>query len=233
MYCFLASLAALETCCSSTTAPLTLASTLSAGRTLISPAGCGAQMFFIFLGSADCILLAVMAYDRFVAICHPLRYSLRMSWQRCARLALGSLVLGFILATQLTVLIFRLPFCGSKEIGVFYCDVLPVMRLACADTRVHKAMLFVVSVAVLALPFLLITLSYVFIAAAILKIRSAEGRHKAFATCSSHMTMVLLQYGGASLIYLCPSSSYSPERGQVVSVVYTFITPMLSPRSTV
>uniref|UniRef100_A0A8C2RTB4 Syntaxin-3 n=1 Tax=Capra hircus TaxID=9925 RepID=A0A8C2RTB4_CAPHI len=100
-------------------------------------------MFFIFLGSADCILLAVMAYDRFVAICHPLRYSLRMSWQRCARLALGSLVLGFILATQLTVLIFRLPFCGSKEIGVFYCDVLPVMRLACADTRVHKATLFV------------------------------------------------------------------------------------------
>ncbi|XDB57405.1 hypothetical protein AB1E18_010850 [Capra hircus] len=138
-----------------------------------------------------------------------------MSWQRCARLALGSLVLGFILATQLTVPIFRLPFCGSKEIGVFYCDVLPVMRLACADTRVHKATLFVVSVAVLALPFLLITLSYVFIAAAILKIRSAEGRRKAFATCSSHMTMVLLQYGGASLIYLCPSSSYSPERGQV------------------
>lgn len=230
MYFFLANLAALETCYSSAIAPLTLASTLSAGRTLISLAGCGAQMFFfIFLGSADCILLAVMAYDRFVAICHPLRYSLMMSWRLCARLALGSLVLGFILAMQLTVLILRLPFCSSKEIGMFYCDVLPVMRLACADTRVHEATLFVVSVTVLTLPFLLITLSYVFISAAILKIRSAEGRHKAFSTCSSHMTVVLLQYGGTSLIYLCPSSSYSPERAQVVSVVYTFITPMLNP----
>ncbi|XP_052509286.1 olfactory receptor 10V1-like [Budorcas taxicolor] len=229
MYLFLASLAALETCCSSTIAPLTLASTLSPGRALVSPAGCGAQMFCIFLGSADWILLAVMAYDRFVAICPPLRYSLRMSWQRCARLALGSLVLGFILATQLTVLIFRLPFCSSKEISVFYCDVLPVMRLACADTRVHEATLFMVSVAVLALPFLLITLSYVFIEAAILKIRSAEGRRKAFSTRSSHMTVVLLQYGGTSLIYLCPSSSDSPERGQVVSMVYTFITPMRNP----
>uniref|UniRef100_A0A8D1RVF0 Olfactory receptor n=1 Tax=Sus scrofa TaxID=9823 RepID=A0A8D1RVF0_PIG len=230
MYFFLASLAVLEICYSSTIAPLTLASILSTEKTLISLPGCGAQMFFfIFLGSADCVLLAIMAYDRFVAICHPLHYTLMMSWRLCARLALGSLALGFILAMQLTVLIFRLPFCSSKEVGMFYCDVLPVMRLACADTRVHEATLFVVGVTVLTIPFLLITLSYVFIVAAILKIRSAEGRHKAFSTCSSHLTVVLLQYGGGSLIYLCPSSSYSPERGQVVSVVYTFITPMLNP----
>ena len=187
------------------------------------------MFFFIFLGSADCILLAVMAYDRFVAICHPLRYTLIMSWHLCVQLALGSLLLGFILAMQLTVLIFRLPFCSSKEISLLYCDVLPVMRLACADTHVHEATLFVVSVIVLTIPFLLITLSYVFIVDAILKIRSAEGRHKAFSTCSSHLTVVLLQYGCTSLIYLCPSSSYSPERGQVVSVVYTFITPVLNP----
>nr|XP_006215003.1 olfactory receptor 10V1-like [Vicugna pacos] len=230
MYFFLASLAALEICYSCTIAPLTLASVLSPEKTLISLPGCAAQMFFfIFLGSADCMLLAAMAYDRFVAICHPLRYALLMSWRLCAQLALGSLVLGFILALQLTVLIFRLPFCSSKEVGMFYCDVLPVMRLACADTRVHEATLFVVGVAVLTIPFLLIALSYVFIVAAIVKMRSAEGRHKAFSTCSSHLTMVLLQYGGGSLIYLCPSSSYSPERGQVVSVVYTFITPMLNP----
>ncbi|XP_062053383.1 olfactory receptor 10V1-like [Lepus europaeus] len=230
MYFFLANLAALETFYSSTIAPLTLASVLAAESTLISLPGCGAQMFFfIFLGSADCILLAVMAYDRFVAICHPLHYSLIMSWRLCVRLALGSLLLGFILAMQLTVLIFQLPFCSSKEISMFYCDVLPVMRLACADTRVHEATLFVVSVIVLTIPFLLITLSYVFIVAAILKIRSAEGRHKAFSTCSSHLIVVLLQYGCTSLIYLCPSSSYSSERGQVVSVVYTFITPLLNP----
>ncbi|XP_004620859.2 olfactory receptor 10V1-like [Sorex araneus] len=230
MYFFLGNLAALEICYSSTIAPLTLASVWSTERTLISLAGCGTQMFFfIFLGSTDCILLAVMAYDRFVAICHPLRYTLMMNWRLCVQLSLGSLVLGFFLAIQLTVLIFQLPFCSSQEIGMFYCDVLPVMRMACADTRVHEATLFVVSIIVLTIPFLLITLSYVFIVAAILKINSAEGRHKAFSTCSSHITVVLLQYGCTSLIYLCPSSSYSPERGQVVSVVYTFITPMLNP----
>ncbi|XP_004585532.2 olfactory receptor 10V1-like [Ochotona princeps] len=230
MYFFLANLAALEVSYSSTIAPLTLASVLASESTLISLPGCGAQMFFfIFLGSADCILLAVMAYDRFVAICHPLRYSVIMSWGLCVRLALGSLLLGFILAMQLTVLIFQLPFCSSKEISLFYCDVLPVLRLACADTRVHEATLFVVSVIVLTIPFLLISLSYVFIVSAVLKIRSAEGRHKAFSTCSSHLTVVLLQYGCGSLIYLCPSSSYSPQRGRVVSVVYTFITPVLNP----
>ncbi|XP_015333491.1 olfactory receptor 10V1-like [Marmota marmota marmota] len=230
MYFFLANLAALEVFYSSTIVPLTLASVLSTESTLISLPGCGTQMFFfIFLGSVDCILLAVMAYDRFVAICHPLRYTLIMSWRVCVQLAVGSLVLGFALALQLTVLIFRLPFCSSKEISLFYCDVLPVMRLACADTHVHEVTLFAVSVIVLTIPSLLITLSYVFIVAAILKMRSAEGRHKAFSTCSSHLTVVLLQYGCTSVIYLCPSSRYSPDRGQVVSVVYTFVTPVLNP----
>uniref|UniRef100_A0A8C5YK42 Olfactory receptor n=1 Tax=Marmota marmota marmota TaxID=9994 RepID=A0A8C5YK42_MARMA len=230
MYFFLANLAALEVFYSSTIVPLTLASVLSTESTLISLPGCGTQMFFfIFLGSVDCILLAVMAYDRFVAICHPLRYTLIMSWRVCVQLAVGSLVLGFALALQLTVLIFRLPFCSSKEISLFYCDVLPVMRLACADTHIHEVTLFAVSVIVLTIPSLLITLSYVFIVAAILKMRSAEGRHKAFSTCSSHLTVVLLQYGCTSVIYLCPSSRYSPDRGQVVSVVYTFVTPVLNP----
>ncbi|KAG8505734.1 60S ribosomal protein L6 [Galemys pyrenaicus] len=117
MYFFLASLAVLEICYSSTIAPLTLASILSVERNLISLPGCGTQMFFfIFLGSTDCILLAVMAYDCFVAICHPLHYTLMMSWRLCVQLSLGSLVLGFILAMQPTVLIFQLPFCSSKEI---------------------------------------------------------------------------------------------------------------------
>ncbi|XP_007954652.1 olfactory receptor 10V1-like [Orycteropus afer afer] len=230
MYFFLANLAALEICYSSTIAPLTLASILSPERTTISLPGCGAQMFFFILfGSTDCILLAIMAYDRFLAICRPLHYTLIMTWWLCVQLVLGSLVLGFILAVPLTVLIFQLPFCSSKEISLFYCDVLPVIRLACADTWVHEATVFVVSITVLTIPFLLITLSYVFIVATILKIRSAEGRRKAFSTCSSHLTVVLLQYGCGSLIYLCPSSSYSPERGQVVPVVYTFITPVLNP----
>ncbi|XP_027435159.2 olfactory receptor 10V1-like [Zalophus californianus] len=230
MYFFLANLAVLEIFYSSTVAPLALVNLLTMGRIPISVTGCGTQMFFfVFLGSADCILLGIMAYDRFVAIWDPLRYTLIMRWQLCAQLAMGALVLGFILALQLTALIFHLPFCGQNRITHFYCDVLPILRLACGDTRMQEAMIFIVSVIILTLPFSLISISYVFIVGAILKIRSAEGRHKAFSTCSSHLTVVLLQYGCCSLIYLRPSSSYNPEMGRVVSVVYTFVTPVLNP----
>ncbi|XP_047630475.1 olfactory receptor 10V1-like [Phacochoerus africanus] len=230
MYFFLANLAALEIFYSSTVAPLALVNLLTMGRIPISVTGCGAQMFFfVLLGSADCILLGIMAYDRFVAIRDPLRYSLIMRWQLCAQLAVGALVLGFILALQLTVLIFHLPFCAHNRIPHFYCDVLPILRLAFGDTRTPEAMIFIVSVIVLTIPFSLISVSYIFIVAAILKIRSTEGRRKAFSTCSSHLTVVLLQYGCCSLIYLRPSSSYNPEMGRVVSVVYTFVTPVLNP----
>ncbi|MBZ3881463.1 Olfactory receptor 10V1 [Sciurus carolinensis] len=230
MYFFLANLAVLEIFYSSTVAPLALVNLVAMGRVPISFAGCGTQMFFFaFLGSADCILLGIMAYDRFVAIRDPLRYTLIMRRQLCAQLAGGALVLGFILALQLTVLIFHLPFCGHNRITHFYCDVLPILRLACGDTRMQEAMIFIVSVIILTIPFSLISISYIFIITAILKIRSAEGRNKAFSTCSSHLTVVLLQYGCCSLIYLRPSSSYNPEMGRVVSVVYTFVTPVLNP----
>ncbi|XP_073084444.1 olfactory receptor 10V1-like [Manis javanica] len=230
MYFFLANLADLEIFYTSSITPLALANLPSMGKTPVSIAGCGTQMFFfVFLGGADCLLLAVMAYDRFVAIRDPLRYTLIMRWQLCVQLATGALGLGFLLALQLTALIFHLPFCGHSRITHFYCDVLPVLRLACGDTRMPEAMIFIVSVITLTIPFSLISISYIFIVAAILKIRSAEGRHKAFSTCSSHLTVVLLQYGCCSLIYLRPSSSYDPEMGRVVSVVYTFITPVLNP----
>ncbi|XP_058383387.1 olfactory receptor 10V1-like [Diceros bicornis minor] len=230
MYFFLANLAVLEIFYSSTVAPLALVNLLTMGRIPISFTGCGTQMFFfVFLGSADCILLGIMAYDRFVAVRDPLHYTLIMRWQLCAQLAIGVLVLGFIPALQLTVLIFHLPFCGHNKITHFYCDVLPILRLACGDTRMQEAMIFMASVLVLTIPFSLISISYIFIVAAILKIHSAEGWHKAFSTCSSHVTVVLLQYGCCSLIYLRPSSSYNPEVGCVVSVVYTFVTPVLNP----
>nr|XP_006215005.1 olfactory receptor 10V1 [Vicugna pacos] len=230
MYFFLANLAFLEISYTSSIAPLALANLLSMGKTPVSITGCGTQMFFfVFLGGADCVLLAVMAYDRFVAICYPLRYTLIMSWPLCVGLVVGSLVLGFLLSLPLTVLIFRLPFCNNNEIYHFYCDMPAVMRLACADTRVHQTALCIISFTVLSLPLSLISVSYVFIMAAVLQIRSAGGRHRALSTCSSHIFVVLLQYGCTSFIYLSPSSSYSPEMGQVVSVVYTFITPVLNP----
>ncbi|XP_008539083.2 olfactory receptor 10V1-like [Equus przewalskii] len=230
MYFFLANLAVLEIFYSSTVAPLALVNLLTMGRIPISFTGCGTQMFFfVFLGSADCIFLGIMAYDRFVAIRDPLHYTLIMRRRLCAQLAVGALVLGFIVALQLTVLIFHLPFCGHNRITHFYCDVLPILRLACGDTRTQETMIFIASVIILTIPFSLISMSYFFIVVAILKIHSAEGRHKAFTTCSSHLTVVLLQYGCCSLIYLRPSSSYNPEMGRVVSVVYTFVTPVLNP----
>ncbi|XP_069887914.1 olfactory receptor 10V1 [Dipodomys merriami] len=230
MYFFLANLAILEIFYTSSIAPLALANLLSMGKTPVTITGCGTQMFFfVFLGGADCVLLAVMAYDRFVAICYPLRYTLIMSWSLCVKLTVGSLVLGFLLSLPLTILIFHLPFCHNNEIYHFYCDMPAVMRLACADTRVHKMALYVISFIVLSIPLSLISISYVFIIAAIVRIRSAEGRHRAFSTCSSHILVVLLQYGCTSFIYLSPSSRYSPEMGRMVSVVYTFITPILNP----
>ncbi|XP_048216913.1 olfactory receptor 10V1 [Perognathus longimembris pacificus] len=230
MYFFLANLAVLELFYTSSIAPLALANLLSMGKTPVTIAGCGTQMFFfVFLGGADCVLLAVMAYDRFVAICYPLRYALIMSWSLCVQLMGGSLLLGFLLSLPLTVLIFHLPFCHNNEIYHFYCDMPAVMRLACADTRVHRMALYIISFIVLSIPLALISISYVFIIAALLRMRSAEGRQRAFSTCSSHLLVVLLQYGCTSFIYLSPSSSYSPEMGRMVSVVYTFITPILNP----
>ncbi|XP_027799802.1 olfactory receptor 10V1 [Marmota flaviventris] len=230
MYFFLANLALLEILYTSSIAPLALANLLSMGKTPVSVTGCGTQMFFfVFLGGADCVLLAVMAYDRFIAICYPLRYTLIMSWSLCVELMVGSLVLGFLLSLPLTILIFHLPFCHKNEIYHFYCDMPAVLRLACADTRVHQTALYVISFMVLSIPLSLISVSYVFIVAAILRIGSTEGRHRAFSTCSSHILVVLLQYGCTSFVYLSPSSSYSPEMGRVVSVVYTFITPILNP----
>nr|XP_036867778.1 olfactory receptor 10V1 [Manis javanica] len=230
MYFFLANLAVLEIFYTSSIAPLALANLLSMGKTPVSVTGCGTQMFFfVFLGGADCLLLAVMAYDWFVAICYPLRYTLLMSWPLCVELMAGSLVLGFLLSLPLTILIFHLPFCNNNEIYHFYCDMPAVMRLACADTRVHKTALYIISFTILSIPLSLISISYVFIVAAIVRIQSAEGRHRAFSTCSSHVLVVLLQYGCTSFIYLSPSSSYSPEMGRAVSMVYTFITPILNP----
>ncbi|XP_055963174.1 olfactory receptor 10V1 [Sorex fumeus] len=230
MYFFLANLAVLEIFYTSSIAPLALANLITMGKTPVSYTGCGTQMFFfVFLGGADCVLLAVMAYDRFIAICYPLRYTILMSWPLCVELMVGSLVLGFLLSVTLTALIFHLPFCSNHEIYHFYCDMPAVMRLTCSNTHIHETALYIISFIVLSIPLSLISISYIFIVAAILRIRSAEGRHRAFSTCSSHLLVVLLQYGCTSFIYLSPSSSYSPERGRVVSVVYTFITPILNP----
>uniref|UniRef100_A0A8D0LBV6 Olfactory receptor n=1 Tax=Sphenodon punctatus TaxID=8508 RepID=A0A8D0LBV6_SPHPU len=230
MYFFLANLATMEFCYSSVIAPVTLSNLLAPEKATISFVGCAAQMFlFLLLGVADCILLAIMAYDRYVAICHPLHYTPIMNWKVCTQLVVGALSLGLLCALQLTILIFRLPFCGTNEINHFYCDMPAILQLACTNTYVQQVTLFTISVISLTIPFLFICFSYIFIVAAILRISSSSGRSRAFFTCSSHLIVVLLQYGCTSFIYLRPNSSYSPEQGQTVSVVYTFVTPVLNP----
>ncbi|XP_010985391.2 olfactory receptor 10Q1 [Camelus dromedarius] len=224
MYFFLSNLSFLEICYTSVVVPLMLSNILGAQKP-IPLAGCGAQMFFfVTLGSTDCFLLAVMAYDRYVAIRHPLHYALIMTQKLCVQMVVCALGLALFLSLQLTSLIFTLPFCGHRrEINHFLSDVPPGLRLACADTRVHQAVLYVVGILVLTVPFLLICVS------AILRIRSAEGRRRAFSTCSSHLAVVLLQYGFCALVCLRPQSSSSVDEDRQFALVYTFITPLLNP----
>ncbi|XP_035932497.2 olfactory receptor 10Q1-like [Halichoerus grypus] len=230
MYFSLGNLSSLEICYTSVVVPLMLSNILGA-RKPIPLAGCGAQMFlFVSLGGADCFLLAVMAYDRCVALRHPLHYTLIMTQKLCVQVVVCAVGLARLLALQLTALIFTLPFCGHRrEINHFLCDVPPVLRLACADIRVHQAVLYVVSILVLTIPFLLICVSYVFIASAILRIRSAAFRRRAFSTCSSHLTVVLLQDGFCALVYLRPRSSTSEDEDRQFALVYTFVTPLFNP----
>lgn len=230
MYFFLCNLSFLEICYTTVVVPLLLSNILGAQKP-IPLAGCGAQMFFFLtLGGTDCFLLAVMAYDRYVAIRHPLRYTLIVTRKLCVRMVGCAAGLALLLSLPLTTLIFTLPFCGHRrEINHFLCDVPPVLRLACADTRVRQAALYAVGSLVLTVPFLLISASYVLIGSALLRIRSAAGRRRAVSTCSSHLAVVLLQYGCCSLVYLRPQSSTSEDEDRQIALIYTFVTPLLNP----
>ncbi|XP_003802642.1 olfactory receptor 10V1-like [Otolemur garnettii] len=192
--------------------------------------GCALQMhLFIALGGAECFLLTMMAYDRFVAICNPLCYTLIITRAICLQMLALACISGFALSLTLTTLIFLLPFCGSHEINHFFCDIPAVLFLACSDTQDKEIAVFLVCMLILLLPFLLILLSYGFIITAILRIHSAEGRSKAFSTCAGHLLVSLLHYGCAIFIYIRPKSCYTPEQDKIVSLIYTNVTPMLYP----
>ncbi|XP_004645908.1 olfactory receptor 10W1 [Octodon degus] len=229
MYCFLGSLSGVEICYTAAVVPHILANTLRSHKS-ISLLGCAAQMtFFIGLGGADCLLLAAMAYDRYVAICHPLQYPVVMTLTLCVRLVVASGVLGFSLSLQLVAFIFSLPFCHARGIEHFFCDVPPLMQLVCASAPFHEQSVLVAATLAIAAPFCLITASYARIVAVVLRVPSAAGRGRAFSTCSAHLSVVLLQYGCCAFMYLRPSRSYHAGRDQLVSLLYTLGTPLLNP----
>ncbi|XP_049746700.1 olfactory receptor 10A3-like [Elephas maximus indicus] len=229
MYLFLQNLSVVEVSFSGVIMPEMLV-VLSTEKATIPFAGCFAQMYFILLfGGTECFLLGAMAYDRYVAICHPLSYPIIMNKRVFMKLAISSWALGFVVATLQTSWVFSFPFCGPNEINHLSCETPPVLELACADTFLFEMYAFTGTILIVVVPFLLILLSYIRILFAILKMPSSTGRQKAFSTCASHLTSVTLFYGTANMTYLQPKASYSPETKKLMSLAYSMLTPLLNP----
>ncbi|XP_013361817.1 PREDICTED: olfactory receptor 10AG1-like [Chinchilla lanigera] len=229
MYFFLANFSSLEICYVSVTLPRILFNLWTQRRT-ISRLACATQLcFFLILGATECFLLAVMSYDRYVAICNPLHYALLMNPKRCAQLAAGSWLGGIPVQIGQTCQIFSLHFCNSNQIEHFFCDIPPILKLACGDTSAHEVSVYVVAMLFVAVPFMLILASYSKIISTILRLPTAKGRAKAFSTCSSHLLVVVLFFGSATITYLRPKSSHSPGTDKLLSLFYTIVIPMLNP----
>ncbi|XP_039708027.1 putative olfactory receptor 10D4 [Pteropus medius] len=227
MYFFLGNLSMFDMGYSSATAPKMLFY-LSGHSHSISFQGCAAQLFFChFLGCTECLLYTVMAYDRLVAICHPLRYMVIMSHRVCSILATGSWMCGCVHAIILTSFTFQLSYCGSNEVDYYCCDIPAVLPLACEDTSLAQKVSFT-NVGLLSLIcFLFIIVSYTRIGISISKIRSSEGRQKAFSTCSAHITAILCAYGPIIIIYL--QSNPSALLGTLIQILNNLVTPVLNP----
>ncbi|XP_075139593.1 olfactory receptor 12D1-like [Leptodactylus fuscus] len=234
MYFFLWNLAFLDICCSSVVVPKMLTNLMSQKK-MISFYGCMLQVhFFHFLGSTEGILFSVMAYDRFVAIAHPLRYSTIMNKSVCYGLASSSWVIGFCHASVHSIMTSRLPFCGSNVVNKglwkhFFCDVKPLLNLACTDVSLNFHLLARVTGTLAITTLMLTILSYVFIGKYLLKIKTSQGRKRAVSTCSAHFTVVTLQYGTAIFTYAQPHKKDSLDQDRAAAIMFTVITPALNP----
>uniref|UniRef100_A0A670KAA1 Olfactory receptor n=1 Tax=Podarcis muralis TaxID=64176 RepID=A0A670KAA1_PODMU len=229
MYFFLTNLSVLDLCFTTSVGPQMLVNFWRKSKT-ISYGACVAQLYiFLALGSTECVLLVVMAYDRYAAVCHPLRYTTIMSHSVCYKMAAAAWVSGICNPVMETVMTLRLPRCGENRIDNFFCEVPALIKLACADTSLTEAVLFTSSVLFLVTPLGLIVVSYSFIVAAVLRIRSAEGRRKALNTCASHLIVVSLFFGTTIFTYLQPPSNSAHDQTKMASLFYTFVTTMLNP----
>nr|XP_048676693.1 olfactory receptor 10C1-like [Caretta caretta] len=229
MYFFHRNLSFLEICYTSVILPKMMANLLSEDKTL-SFAGCAAEMyFFLLFGVIECCLLAVMASDCYSAICNPLRCVGFMNKTVSVHLAASSWICGSLVALSHTTFIFTLPFCRSNVISHFFCEIPLVLTLVCGDTYWNEIQIIVAAAFVIMMPFLLILVSHIHIISMILKMSSAKGRHSAFSTCSLHLAVMVLFYGTAVFIYICPKSSYSLDVDKLVSLFYSVMTPILNP----
>ncbi|XP_005408290.1 PREDICTED: olfactory receptor 1044 [Chinchilla lanigera] len=229
MYFFLSNLAFVDFCYSSVITPKMLGNFLYQ-QNVISFLACAAQLgCFLAFMTAECLLLASMAYDRYVAICNPLLYMVVMSPAICMQLVAAPYSYSFLVALFHAVLTFRLCYCRSNVINHFYCDDMPLLRLTCSDTRSKQLWIFACAGIMFLSSLLIVSVSYMFIISAILRMRSAEGRRKAFSTCGSHMLAVTIFYGTLIFMYLQPSSTHSLDTDKMASVFYTVIIPMLNP----
>uniref|UniRef100_F6XC68 Olfactory receptor n=2 Tax=Ornithorhynchus anatinus TaxID=9258 RepID=F6XC68_ORNAN len=229
MYFFLSKLSFVDLCLTTTTLPKMLLNIQTRKKT-ISYTGCLTQAYFlIFFAFMDSFLLTAMAFDRYVAICHPLYYTTTVNPQLCVFLVAGSWFITFLHALLHTVMTARLSFCGDNEIPHFYCDLTPLLKLSCSDISTNEVLIFTVTVLLGSAPAMCIVVSYIRIVSAVLKIPSAEGKQKVFSTCGSHLTVVTLFYGAGMGVHFQPSSIQSKHEDLLASVLYTVVTPMLNP----
>ncbi|KAM6216361.1 olfactory receptor 9S13-like [Rhynchocyon petersi] len=229
MYFFLRNLSCLDLCYSTVIAPKTLANFMS-NENKISYNCCAAQFFFFVLfATTECFLLAVMAFDRFSAICSPLLYPIHMSQKVCIRLVTGSYICGVINAIVQTGFTFSLHFCEENRLDHFFCDVPALIEISCVDTSVNKVVLFVLSTFIIISTTMAILISYFYILSTVLKIPSNQGRKKTFSTCGSHIAVVSLFYGTLFFMYAQPGAMSSPQQIKIVAVFYTLVIPMLNP----
>ncbi|XP_048347080.1 olfactory receptor 1L1-like [Sphaerodactylus townsendi] len=229
MYFFLSYLALADMGFASTIIPKAL-QTLASHKKTISYCGCLIQMFFyIYFGNADSYLLASMAYDRYAAICQPMYYSTMMSHKRCLQLAAVSWTVPMIHSLLYTILMARVEFCHPGEIRHFICDIYPVLEVSCSETKVIDFVLLTEGMVEILGPFVLIIVSYALIFYSIMKLPSAVEKHKAFSTCGSHISVVVLFYGGVSWVYFKPNAKNPSLQDMIATVMYTMVIPMLNP----
>ncbi|XP_063095694.1 olfactory receptor 13F1 [Cavia porcellus] len=229
MYFFLSNLSILDIWYTSSVLTPMLANFV-VGKNTISFSGCASQMYFsLAMGSTECVLLSMMAYDRYVAICHPLRYPIIINRRVCVQIAAGSWVTGCLTALVETVAVLQLSFCRNSVINHFTCEILAILKLACVDTSTVQLIMLAISALLLPMPLLLICTSYVYILSSIQRVHSGDGQSKAFSTCAAHLTVVVLFYGTALSMYLKPSEVNTQEIDKFMALIYAVLTPMLNP----